>query len=121
MSWTPMTPKHQEEKDEKTLSICPSRAGNQLCFANPCPRSSAQDLQTTRHAAFRSLYLWRHPRSQRTPPVPHMSKNWGVYSHRKPLFNNVLHWPPPTSPKFDPPTDNAACFSVLFRNLLLTL
>ena len=30
-----MTPKHQEEKDEKTLSIRPSRAGNQLCFANP--------------------------------------------------------------------------------------
>jgi hypothetical protein len=35
MSWTPMTPKHQEEKDEKTLSIRPSWAGNQLCFANP--------------------------------------------------------------------------------------
>jgi hypothetical protein len=40
--------------------------------------------------------------------VLHMSKNWGGYSQRKPLFNNLLHWPPPTSPKFDPPTENAA-------------
>jgi hypothetical protein len=40
--------------------------------------------------------------------VLHMSKNWGGYSQRKPLFNNLLHWPPPTSPKFDPPTQNAA-------------
>jgi hypothetical protein len=30
--------------------------------------------------------------------VVHMSKNWGGYSQRKPLFNNLLHWPPPTSP-----------------------
>lgn len=40
--------------------------------------------------------------------VLHMSKNWGGYSQRKPLFNNLLHWPPPTSPKFNPPTKNAA-------------
>ena len=40
--------------------------------------------------------------------VLHMSKNWGGYSQRKPLFNNLLHWPPPTSPKFDPPTEKAA-------------
>jgi hypothetical protein len=40
--------------------------------------------------------------------VLHMSKNWGGYSQRRPLFNNLLHWPPPTSPKFDPPTENAA-------------
>jgi hypothetical protein len=40
--------------------------------------------------------------------VLHMSKNWGGYSQRKPLFNKLLHWPPPTSPKFDPPTENAA-------------
>ena len=40
--------------------------------------------------------------------VLHMSKNWGGYSQRKPLFNNLLHWPPPTSPKFDSPTENAA-------------
>ena len=40
--------------------------------------------------------------------VLHMSKNWGGYSQRKLLFNKLLHWPPPTSPKFDPPTENAA-------------
>jgi hypothetical protein len=40
--------------------------------------------------------------------VLHMSKNWGGYSRRKPLFDNLLHWPPPTSPKFDQPTENAA-------------
>ena len=40
--------------------------------------------------------------------VLHMSKNWGGYSSRKPFFNSLLHWPPPTSPKFDPPTENAA-------------
>jgi len=40
--------------------------------------------------------------------VLHMSKNWGGYSQRKPLFTSLLHWPPPTSPKFDPPTENAA-------------
>jgi len=40
--------------------------------------------------------------------VLHMSKNWGGYSQRKPLFNNLLHWPPATSPKFDLPTENAA-------------
>jgi hypothetical protein len=40
--------------------------------------------------------------------VLHMSKNWGGYSQRKPLFNSLLRWPPPTSPKFDPPTENAA-------------
>ena len=40
--------------------------------------------------------------------VLHMSKNWGGYSQRKSLFNNLLHWPPPTSPKFDSPTENAA-------------
>jgi len=39
--------------------------------------------------------------------VPHMSKNWGGYSSRKPLFNNLLHWPLTTSPKFDPPIKNA--------------
>ena len=38
----------------------------------------------------------------------HMSKNWGDYSQRKPLFDNLLDWPPPTSPKFDLPTQNAA-------------
>jgi hypothetical protein len=40
--------------------------------------------------------------------VLHMSKNWGGYSQRKPLFNNLLRWPPPNSPKFDSPTENAA-------------
>jgi hypothetical protein len=35
--------------------------------------------------------------------ILHMSKNWGGYSQRKPLFDNLLHWPPPTSPKFNPP------------------
>ena len=40
--------------------------------------------------------------------VLHMSKNWGGYSQRKPLFDNLLDWPPLTSPKFDPPTQNAA-------------
>ena len=40
--------------------------------------------------------------------VLHMSKNWGGYSQRKPLFTSLLHWPSPTSPKFDPPTENAA-------------
>jgi len=40
--------------------------------------------------------------------VLHMSKNWGGYSQRKPLFNSLLRWPPPTSPKFDSPTENAA-------------
>jgi hypothetical protein len=40
--------------------------------------------------------------------VLHMSKNWGGYSSRKPFFNKLLHWPPSTSPKFDPPTKNAA-------------
>jgi hypothetical protein len=40
--------------------------------------------------------------------VLHMSKNWGGYSERKPLFNNLLRWPPPTSPKFDSPIKNAA-------------
>jgi hypothetical protein len=40
--------------------------------------------------------------------VLHMSKNWGGYSARKPLFNNLLHWPPPTSPKFTSPIENAA-------------
>jgi hypothetical protein len=40
--------------------------------------------------------------------VLHMSKNWGGYSARKPLFNNLLHWPTPTSPKFTPPIENAA-------------
>ena len=40
--------------------------------------------------------------------VLHMSKNWGGYSQRKLLFNNLLHWPPPTSPKFNPPIENAA-------------
>ena len=40
--------------------------------------------------------------------VLHMSKNWGGYSSRKPLFNSLLHWPPPTSPKFDPSIKNAA-------------
>jgi Transposase DDE domain group 1 len=40
--------------------------------------------------------------------VLHMSKNWGGYSQRKPLFNNLLYWPPPTSPKFDQSTDIAA-------------
>ena len=40
--------------------------------------------------------------------VLHMSKNWGGYSSRKPFFNNLLHWPPATSPKFDPPIKNAA-------------
>jgi len=40
--------------------------------------------------------------------VLHMSKNWGGYSQRKLLFNNLLRWPPPTSPKFDPLTENAA-------------
>ncbi|HJY89146.1 MAG TPA: IS1380 family transposase [Candidatus Acidoferrum sp.] len=34
--------------------------------------------------------------------ILHMSNNWGGYSSRKPLFNSLLHWPPPTSPKFDP-------------------
>jgi Transposase DDE domain group 1 len=40
--------------------------------------------------------------------VLHMSKNWGGYSTRKPFFNQLLHWPPSTSPKFDPPIKNAA-------------
>ena len=40
--------------------------------------------------------------------VLHMSKNWGGYSQRKPLFDNLLYWPPPTSPKFNSPTENAA-------------
>ena len=40
--------------------------------------------------------------------VLHMSKTWGGYSQRKPLFTSLLHWPPPTSPKFDQPTENAA-------------
>jgi hypothetical protein len=40
--------------------------------------------------------------------VLRMSKNWGEYSAQKPLFNNLLDWPPPTSPKFTPPTENAA-------------
>jgi hypothetical protein len=40
--------------------------------------------------------------------VLHMSKNWGGYSSRKFLFNNLLHWPPLTSPKFDLPKENAA-------------
>lgn len=40
--------------------------------------------------------------------VLHMSKNWGGYSSRKPLFNNLLHWPRSTSPKFDLPKENAA-------------
>jgi Transposase DDE domain group 1 len=40
--------------------------------------------------------------------VLHMSKNWGGYSHRKPLFEKLLHWPPPTSPKFNPQAENAA-------------
>lgn len=40
--------------------------------------------------------------------ILHMSKTWGGYSQRKPLFNNLLYWPPPTSPKFDPPTKIAA-------------
>src|SRR6266403_534807 len=40
--------------------------------------------------------------------VLHMSKNWGGYSERKPLFNNLLYWPRPTSPKFDSPIETAA-------------
>jgi hypothetical protein len=40
--------------------------------------------------------------------VLHMSKNWGGYSERKALFNNLLYWPSPTSPNFDPPIENAA-------------
>jgi DDE family transposase len=40
--------------------------------------------------------------------VLHMSKNWGGYSQRKQLFNSLLHWPRPTSPKFDSPNENAA-------------
>jgi hypothetical protein len=40
--------------------------------------------------------------------ILHMSNNWGGYSSRKPLFNSLLHWPPPTSPKFDPSIKNAA-------------
>ena len=40
--------------------------------------------------------------------ILHMSKNWGGYSSRKPLFNSLLHWPPPTSPKFDSLIKNAA-------------
>lgn len=40
--------------------------------------------------------------------ILHMSNNWGGYSSRKPLFNSLLHWPPPTSPKFDPLIKNAA-------------
>jgi hypothetical protein len=40
--------------------------------------------------------------------VLHMSKNWGGYSQRKPLFNSLLQWPKPTSPKFDSPNENAA-------------
>jgi DDE family transposase len=40
--------------------------------------------------------------------ILHVSKNWGGYSKRKPLFSNLLHWPPPTSPKFTPPVENAA-------------
>ena len=40
--------------------------------------------------------------------VLHMSKNWGGYSQRKPLFNSLLQWPTPTSPKFDSPNENAA-------------
>lgn len=40
--------------------------------------------------------------------VLHMSKNWGGYSQRKPLFKSLLHWPSPTSPKFDPSTQMAA-------------
>jgi hypothetical protein len=40
--------------------------------------------------------------------VLHMSKNWGGYSQRKPLFDNLLHWPSPTSPKLSPTTENAA-------------
>jgi hypothetical protein len=40
--------------------------------------------------------------------VLHMSKNWGGYSSRNPLFHSLLHWPPPTSPKFDPSIKNAA-------------
>ena len=39
--------------------------------------------------------------------VLHMSKNWGGYSQRKSLFDNLLHWPPSTSPKFNPPIENA--------------
>jgi hypothetical protein len=40
--------------------------------------------------------------------ILHMSKNWGGYSQRKPLFINLLKWPPQTSPKFTPPIENAA-------------
>jgi Transposase DDE domain group 1 len=40
--------------------------------------------------------------------VLHMSKTWGGYSQRKSLFDSLLHWPPPTSPKFDPPIEKAA-------------
>jgi hypothetical protein len=40
--------------------------------------------------------------------VLHMSETWGGYSQRKPLFDSLLHWPPPTSPKFDPPIEKAA-------------
>ena len=42
-------------------------------------RSSAQDLQTTGHTAFRSFYLWRHPRSKRASPgTAHVQKLGGV-------------------------------------------
>jgi hypothetical protein len=40
--------------------------------------------------------------------VLQMSNNWGGYSQRQPLFNSLLHWPTPTSPKFDSPNENAA-------------
>jgi hypothetical protein len=35
-------------------------------------------------------------------------RDWGGYSQRKPLFNSLLQWPTPTSPKFDSPNENAA-------------
>jgi hypothetical protein len=73
-----------------------------------CFRPGAQDLKTTCDPALRGFTCGAILGRSGNPLVLHMSTNWSGFSSRKPLFNSLLHWPPPTSPKFDPSIKNAA-------------
>src|SRR5580693_4861588 len=65
--------------------------------------------------AFRDLYLRRHFGSQQ--PSPGAAYVQGGYSRRKSLVTRLLHWLPPTSSKFDPPTKKCCMIFNSIRNL----
>jgi hypothetical protein len=72
-----------------------------------------EEVQSNKAAVGRKLidlpgYVFRVFVTSRSDSALEIWRDWGGYSQRKPLFNSLLQWPTPTSPKFDSPNENAA-------------